>query len=400
MEKQLILLLSLLFLIGCSSGDNGGPTDDYVPPTDDGPPAVENQVRLVSTAGFGDILTDDTGRSLYFFSLDGKGESNCSGDCLGVWPLFHTGELTLDPGLDPDDFGSITREDGAMQTTYKGWPLYYYASDSQQGQVNGDGVNDLWYVAKPDYTVMLVRAQLVGRDSGGVETNLTSDYVPGDQQTTYMVDAYGNTLYRFVNDENGVNNFTAEDFSNNAVWPIFEESLEELPSALAESDFASIGVHGRQQLTYRGWPLYHFGQDGSRGDNYGVGFPSAGIWPIANGDTEIAPQPGGGPTSYAVTFEMATAFIFNGNGLVNGANPDLTLKRGNTYEFMVNAPGHPFWIKTDQSTGTGNAYSNGVTDNGTSEGTLVFTVPMDAPDLLYYICEFHSPMTGVLTITD
>lgn len=400
MEKQLILLMSLLFLIGCSSGDNGGPMVDDGPPTDDDPPTAENTVRLVNTANFGNVLADGTGRSLYFFALDGKGGSNCSGDCLGVWPVFHTGELTLDPGLDPDDFGSMTRGDGAMQTTYKGWPLYYYASDTQQGQVNGDGINDLWYVAKPDYTVMMVRAQLVGRDSGGVETNLTADYVPGDQQTTYMVDALGNTLYLFVNDENGVNNFTAEDFSNNGIWPIFEEDLAELPSVFLEEDFGSIDVFGRQQLTYRGWPLYHFGQDQGRGDNFGVGFPSAGIWPIANLDTEIAPEPEAGTTAYDVTFEMATAFIFNGSGLVNGSNPDLTLKRGSTYEFRVNAPGHPFWIKTDQSTGTDNAYSNGVTNNGAAEGTLSFTVPADAPDILYYVCEFHSPMTGVLTITD
>ncbi|AEM71644.1 hypothetical protein Murru_2609 [Allomuricauda ruestringensis DSM 13258] len=413
MRKQITFFLVMLLFLGCSSSsDNEGmngdgsmgedPTDDYSPPGDDTPPPSgdSDMVRLVNNGTFGSILTDADGRTLYFFSLDSKGESNCTEGCLSVWPVFHVTDPELDEGLDSDDFGTITRADGAMQTTYKGWPLYYYASDSAEGDVNGDGFNEIWYVAKPDYSVMKVRAQLVGRDSGGVETNLTSNYEPGDEQTFYMTDAYGNTLYLFSNDENGVNNFTAEDFSNNGVWPIFEETLSEVPSAFTSGDFGSIDVFGRQQLTYKGWPLYYFGQDEERGDNYGVGFPSAGIWPIANSDTETAPQPQSSTISYDVANQEATAYTFNGDGFSNTVNPDLTLKRGNTYEFNVSAPGHPFWIKTVQSTGTSDTYDDGVTNNGASSGTVVFTVPENAPNTLFYVCEFHSPMTGTINIID
>lgn len=414
MGKQITFFLITLLFLGCSSGSDsggmnddgpigGGSTDDYSPPGDDDvppPPADTNTVRLVSNGTFGSILADADGRSLYFFSLDSKGGSNCVEGCLGVWPVFHVASLTLDVGLDSGDFGAITRTDGAMQTTYKGWPLYYYADDSVEGNVNGDGFNDVWYVAKPDYSVMKVRAQLVGRDSGGVETNLTSNYEPGDEQTFYMTDAYGNTLYLFSNDENGVNNFTADDFSNNGVWPIYEETLMEVPSAFPSGDFGSIDVFGRQQLTYRGWPLYRFGQDTERGDNYGVGFPSAGVWPIVNSDTETAPEPPSTTISYDVANQEASAYVFDGDGLSGAVNPDLTLKRGNTYEFNVSAPGHPFWIKTVQSIGTNDTYDEGVTNNGASSGTLTFTVPNDAPDTLFYVCEFHSPMTGTLNIID
>jgi predicted lipoprotein with Yx(FWY)xxD motif len=412
MKNQITFFLVMLFVLGCSSSsDNegmnddgpvgGDPTDDYSPPDDDMPPMDDpDSVRLVSNGTFGSILTDTDGRTLYFFSLDSKGESNCIDGCLSVWPVFHASDLTLDEGLDSSDFGTITRTDGAMQTTYKGWPLYYYADDSVEGDVNGDGFNDVWYVAKPDYSVMKVRAQLVGRDSGGVETNLTSNYEPGDEQTFYMTDAYGNTLYLFSNDENGVNNFTADDFSNNGVWPIFEETLMEVPSTFSSGDFGSIDVFGRQQLTYKGWPLYYFGQDEERGDNYGVGFPSAGIWPIANSDTETAPEPPSTTISYDVANQEASAYVLDGDGLSGAVNPDLTLKRGNTYEFNVSAPGHPFWIKTVQSIGTGDTYNDGVTNNGTASGTVTFTVPNDAPDTLFYVCEFHIPMTGTLNIVD
>ena len=66
----------------------------------------------------------------------------------------------------------------------------------------------------------------------------------------------------------------------------------------------------------------------------------------------------------------------------------------------MSAPGHPFWIKTVQSIGTGDTYNDGVTNNGTASGTVTFTVPNDAPDTLFYVCEFHIPMTGTLNIVD
>ncbi len=405
MKKPLILLFSVLFLLNCSTDDGGttpepdsNPTPTPIPtPT---PTPEVNAVRLRDDGTFGNMLTDSDGMSLYFFSPDAKGDSNCTDGCLNTWPVFYESDLTLDEGLDADDFGSITRSDGDMQTTYKGWPLYSYASDSAEGDVNGDGVNAVWFVAKPDYSVMMVQAQLVGRDRDGNETNLTGDYEPGDGNTFYMTDASGNTLYGFVNDENGVNHFTNEDFSNDAVWPIFEEELDQVPSILDTANFGSIDVFGRQQLTYKGWPLYYFGQDEARGDNYGVGFPAAGIWPIVNPDTEVAPQPENESVVYNVTNDGALSYIFNADGMTDTVNPDLTLTRGQTYEFDVTAPGHPFLIKSVQSIGTDDTYTNGVDNNGASEGKVTFTVPMDAPETLYYVCEFHSPMTGTLNIVD
>jgi hypothetical protein len=90
-----------------------------------------------------------------------------------------------------------------------------------------------------------------------------------------------------------------------------------------------------------------------------------------------------------------TAYVIDG-----ASNPDLTFCRGSTYTFAVNAPGHPFYIKTVQSTGTGDAYSSGVTGNGTTSGNVVFVVPADAPSTLYYNCSFHAAMTGTIHIVD
>ncbi len=88
--------------------------------------------------------------------------------------------------------------------------------------------------------------------------------------------------------------------------------------------------------------------------------------------------------------------------LINGANdPTLTLLRGVTYQFNINASGHPFWIQTVPSPySAGNTYNTGVSNNGTAVGTITFTVPQNAPNTLYYVCQVHPSMTGTINIVD
>ena len=75
--------------------------------------------------------------------------------------------------------------------------------------------------------------------------------------------------------------------------------------------------------------------------------------------------------------------------------------RGFTYEFDVNASGHPFWIQTVPAPySSGNVYNSGVTNNGAQVGKITFAVPYDAPSTLYYVCQFHSSMTGTININD
>jgi plastocyanin len=101
--------------------------------------------------------------------------------------------------------------------------------------------------------------------------------------------------------------------------------------------------------------------------------------------------------SSAVTFTVvnngASAYTFSGGGTSNDDNPTLYLQKGNTYEFAVNASGHPFEIRSSNG---GSAYNDGVTNNGTASGTVTFTVPMDAPDELFYQCTVHSNMVGTI----
>jgi len=279
----LVAILATTFFLSCSS--------------DNTPPPVENklEVNLSTSATLGSYLSDKTGRTLYYFSTDANGQSSCSGGCEALWPVFFVDNLTADKlgtGLTLADFATITTGSGKKQLTYKGWPLYYYAPVSggvntpeATGITTGDGVGGVWFVAKPDYSIMIVKSQLVGQDG----KNYKSDYTVGDGSTIYFTDGKGITLYTFKNDNLNKNNFTKADFSNNAVWPIYETDKIVVPSTLDKSKFGTIMVFGKVQLTYNGWPLYYFGQDaGVRGANKGISFPAPGIWPVPVKDMPAA----------------------------------------------------------------------------------------------------------------
>jgi Cu/Zn superoxide dismutase len=104
--------------------------------------------------------------------------------------------------------------------------------------------------------------------------------------------------------------------------------------------------------------------------------------------------------TYDVTNAGSSAYVFNGEGLSEASNPDFTFKRGSTYTFNLNVSGHPFLIKSVKGTSTTNQYDSGVTNNGAVAGSITFKVPLDAPNTLYYNCQFHGSMTGTLTIID
>jgi hypothetical protein len=99
--------------------------------------------------------------------------------------------------------------------------------------------------------------------------------------------------------------------------------------------------------------------------------------------------------TFTVTNAGAGAYIINSE-----SNPTLYLIRGQKYNFSVSASGHPFWIKTAASTGTGDQYNTGVVNNGDDVGLITFDVPLTAPDVLYYICQYHGMMVGQLRIVN
>jgi hypothetical protein len=100
--------------------------------------------------------------------------------------------------------------------------------------------------------------------------------------------------------------------------------------------------------------------------------------------------------NFTVTNFGSGAYLIDGSG-----NAPLSLFRGFTYILNVSASGHPFWIQSvSGGYSSGDVYNTGVTDNGTQNGVITFTVPNDAPSTLYYVCQYHSMMAGSINIAN
>jgi len=269
--------------------------------TDPAPIVDPHLIKLGNSTTLGSYLTDKDGNALYYFSNDANGENNCTGGCITAWPIFNVDGLTanqLGTGLVLGDFNAISTPNG-NQLTYKGWPLYYYAPAGVRepsGQTTGEAVGGVWFVAKPDYTIMLAKAQLVGKDGKNYIVSATNVYTEGVGKTTYLTDLTGRTLYEFAHDSLDINKYTKPDFSNNAIWPIYETDKIVVPSILDKTLFSSITVYGKKQLIYKGWPMYYFGPDVDaatgkyRGFNKGVSVPVPGVWPVFFKDIPGAPH--------------------------------------------------------------------------------------------------------------
>ena len=110
-------------------------------------------------------------------------------------------------------------------------------------------------------------------------------------------------------------------------------------------------------------------------------------------------------STYSVTGVDETdnvAYLFNPEGPLEGLirNPKIRLFRGQTYIFDVDATGHPFSIKTQRTAGDLYRYTKGVDAFAVEKGKITFTVPVDAPDVLFYVSENAVDTGGVFHVLD
>ncbi len=107
------------------------------------------QISLSHTS-LGSVLTGADGKTLYLFTKDSGGKSACAGQCVSNWPplTVPSGQTaTAGTGV-TGTLGTIARDDGSMQVTIAGHPLYRYAADKAAGDTNGEGVKDTWFAVK------------------------------------------------------------------------------------------------------------------------------------------------------------------------------------------------------------------------------------------------------------
>jgi predicted lipoprotein with Yx(FWY)xxD motif len=136
-------------------------TNDAPPDTGDlynGPsnsPAATKWVQLsAGSAGtLRPIVRNGAGFTLYRFDKDTAhpSTSNCTGACATTWPpvLVRPGSKIYLDGVSKSDVGVVRRDEGMLQVTIGGWPVYRFSKDTQPGQTNGEGVGGTWFAVSP-----------------------------------------------------------------------------------------------------------------------------------------------------------------------------------------------------------------------------------------------------------
>ena len=99
------------------------------------------------------VLTDAEGMSLYIFTRDTDNVSNCTGHCLKAWPAAILTPEEVEKVKASKTFGVITRADSQQQLALDHKPLYYYIGDEKAGDRTGQGVGEVWFLLKSQFTV-------------------------------------------------------------------------------------------------------------------------------------------------------------------------------------------------------------------------------------------------------
>ena len=257
-----ISLLAVLFLAFAACGGDPDPLSG----SDPSPQEQSGPTISVASTEFGDGLVDQDGKSLYMFVPDQEenGTPTCYDECAQAWPALE-GAAGAGDGVDESLLGIVERTDGSSQATYNDLPLYYFSGDQAAGDVNGQGLGDVWWIVDPSGNPVeehATRLSLANTDLGDV-----------------LVDADGMTLYMFVPDQEKNGTPTCYGDCEKA-WPPLEVegSGVFMPGeGIDESLFGTVErKDGTQQVTYNDLPLYLFSGDEDPGDVNGQGLSD--VW--------------------------------------------------------------------------------------------------------------------------
>jgi len=127
----LTAVAAVVFGVSVATASSGQP----VPATAGG-----TAVLRTTTIGGVSVLTNSSGRTLYWFAPDTPSKSACYGTCAAYWPPV-IGNPAAGQGVTVSKIATIRRTDGTLQVTYAGHPLYTYVGDTAPGQASGNDIN-------------------------------------------------------------------------------------------------------------------------------------------------------------------------------------------------------------------------------------------------------------------
>jgi predicted lipoprotein with Yx(FWY)xxD motif len=137
---------------GSAYGGKGGGSETK--PAASGEAGGDGIVSAAKVGDLGTVLVDSQGLTLYDFHKDKGGKSSCYGACAGAWPpLLTEGNPQAQGPAERGMLGTTKRNDGTVQVTYAGWPLYTYVGDKGPGEANGNDFSQFgaqWYALMPN----------------------------------------------------------------------------------------------------------------------------------------------------------------------------------------------------------------------------------------------------------
>jgi predicted lipoprotein with Yx(FWY)xxD motif len=213
----------------------------------------------VGSTAIGRILINTSGHTLYMYTPDKKNKSTCYGQCAAFWPpLLTSGTPHGGHGVKARLLGTTKRRDGKLQVTYAGHPLYLFAQDEEPADVNGQGLQDIWYAVS-------VTGARVTTPPPAATVQLAQNALG-----SILVDSRGMTLYMFTPDTS-TTSACYEQCS--AAWPpLLLNGKLRAAAGLQTSLLGTLQrTDGTRQVTYAGHPLYFFAKDTKPGDTNGQG---------------------------------------------------------------------------------------------------------------------------------
>jgi predicted lipoprotein with Yx(FWY)xxD motif len=108
---------------------------------------AEPEVIAAADVGeLGEVLVDGEGFTVYTFANDEPGSApSCTGGCAQAWTPVPGEGVTGAGAVQVDQIGSVERDDGTLQATYHGRPLYTFSGDTAPGDANGQGSGGVWF---------------------------------------------------------------------------------------------------------------------------------------------------------------------------------------------------------------------------------------------------------------
>lgn len=281
MRSRIMILLTALLLAACGGTETEAEsTTTTTAATTTTTEAAPAGVQLAETS-LGEILVGPEGMTLYGFTVDDPGVSNCYDGCAQAWPPL-PGDTPIDPALDASLFSTTERTDGTTQLVIGDWPLYYFAGDSAPGDVNGQDVEGVWFVVDANGELIGAPTEDEAASTDDEAASMTGIHVAETELGPTLVDADGMTLYGFTPDSPTASTCTGGCAEN---WPPVPGDAE-LSADLDASLFTTITRDdGSTQLVFGDWPLYAFVGDTQPGDVTGQGVND--VWFVIGPDATL-----------------------------------------------------------------------------------------------------------------